>query len=803
MRVSEFWSEASQSVRSLIQRPTFSGLSVLLLSLSVAAVTAIFAVIDTAILRPLPYRDAEALHQLFSTEPVTRDSTQSLAVSAWQLELWRDQSRAFSGVEGYTPSNMKLLGLGDPQSINGAFVSAGLFDLLGWAPRVGRSFRRDEEAVTPTVAVISYGLWERNFGRDPRVVGRTLNMNDLPLVVVGILPEGFALFSQPADLFVPMAIGTSQHQVRTRTIAAYGRLKPGVTIEQGTADLVSINRTLAAEMPDDYRATGASVVPIREALYGAQRGGLIVLGIAVLVLVAIGAVNLLSLSLADSVARRSTILVRLALGARPRVIARHRLMDMVVLAVVASGIGLAVGWGVLAALRTIGPDTAVALGSVSGTVVIVAVLVAGTVGVVAALPTALLEARLRIVSSGGVAARSTSSREERLVRNVLLGSQATMAVILLVAAGLFGRNVRHLMARPTGLRPANVAVVEMTLSRQKYETKEARAQYVERLLEAVGAVPGVAAVATDQTRFRLNETMQSSVEVEGSPADLGLQQVTQIRHTTPALFDVLGIRLQRGRAISAQDRAETPLVAVVSESFARQYLGGAQQALGRRIRRKNAPWMEVVGIVDDVADAGLGVSLGPTMYVSYLQQNTPTARVSLLVRGRSAVTALFPSIRRAVQTVDVEQPIDAMDLVEQRLLRSAAQPRFQSLVSTLFAAAALGLVLAGIYAMTLFGVVRRTRELGVRSALGAAPGTLVRETLAQAMAPVVVGIVVGTAIAIPAARAMQQLLKEGLTSGDAPLFAALALAFATVAAAAAWIPARRSLRVPPSEALRA
>ncbi len=792
------------AMRALRRRPTFALLSIGLMALGVSAVTAIFAVVNATLLRPLPFKDASALYALSDVEPVNRDSTTEIVLSALQLVRWRAESRTFSDIEGYTPATMKLLGSGEPEPLNGAIVSAGLFDLLGWRPQIGRAFARGEEHTGNGVVMISDGLWKRRFAGDANIIGRAINVDDEPRTIVGVMPPGFSMLFQAADVWTPMLLNGEQLASRARMVAAVGRLKPGLTAAQAKADLLAINTQLASEHPDEYRFTGVKIVGLRESIFGAQRASLLVLLVAVMLLLAVATVNALSLSLADGLGRRTLTMTRLALGASPRRVAALRLTEMAIISIAAVVAGIGLGRAGLAALAAVSPDAVAGFGNITldPAVIAAAVLAGVLIGAVAAVPAAMSEARTTFEGLAGTVARSGAVGERRN-RELLMAAQVSLAVVLLIGAALFARNVKTLLARPTGFTSSGVTVVELTFSRTTYATKEQRAMYAQRLLDAVHTIPGVEAAATFQSRFVLNETMQTLFEIDGKPADPGVQQLANIRHTTPELLRALRIRLVQGRGFATTDRMGAPPVALVSTSFAKRYWGG-ENPVGKRLRRANnqAPWMEVVGIVDDVTDAGVGVDAAPTLYVSYFQQNTPTARPTIIVRATGSSSVLFPAIRKAIWSVDPNQTIDSITRLDDLLLRSAAQPRFAALVALLFAGSALLLVVGGIYAATLHSVLRRTRELGVRAALGAAPADLVGDAMRRSLRPVFAGLIVGLAVAIPAGGAMRRALADGMSVRDTPLLLAVVAGLALATAIAAFIPARRALAIPPALAMR-
>jgi len=405
------------------------------------------------------------------------------------------------------------------------------------------------------------------------------------------------------------------------------------------------------------------------------------------------------------------------------------------------------------------------------------------VGFGATFPVAIAEARVDIGAIAGAATKSAGGRSDRRLRHTLATIQVAVTVVLLSGAALLGRNFVRLMSTRPGFQSGGVAVVQLNISARDHATAESRAQYVDQLVQSVRRVPGVDAASTIQTRFVLNETMSTAVEIDGRPPTPGgVDQFAQIRHVMPDVFRVLQIRVVQGRGIDSTDRAHSRPVAVVSSAFARAYWPG-ENAIGKRLRRnsKTAPWLEVVGVVDDIMDAGVGVPIGPTMYVPYLQQNTPTARVTIIARTKGDPAALGRPIRRAIWAVSSAQAIDDVSALSTLMSRSAAQPRFQMLVVGTFGTSALLLVLAGIYALTLFGVLGRMRELGVRAALGATPSQIVGLAMRGSMVPVVTGAALGVLLAVPITKLMQRVVATRLELGDTVLLAGVVPGAAIVA----------------------
>jgi putative ABC transport system permease protein len=792
------------TLRALIRRRAYTGLALALISLATAAATATFAVVRATLWRDLPYREPDALANIYGAEPVNRDSTQRMASSAAMLVRWRENTRALAGVEGYSPVSVSLAGDGEPEALAGAAVSAGLFDLLGTTPTVGRSFRHDEEVAGSGVIVISDAVAQRRFGSARAALGKALLIDGAPMTVIGIMPPGFSLLFQGGDAWIPLDLSAAQQaRVALRMIVVYGRLRPGISMDQARSDIASIQRELAVSFPETYANTQIGVQPLREALFGNRRGTMLALLGSVSLILLIAVVNFANLTLADAISRRGLTMTRIALGASARSLIGARVRETVILATVSFAAAVPLAALVLAALTSITPDPLTPLGDryVDAATIAAGWLIALGVAVVGALPAIALEARTDVTGIAGSAARAGASRDGR-PQLVLSAAQAMITVVLIGVAITLTRDLGRLMSTPTGFVTENVVVARMNVLSRERTTVPARAQYADALVRSVNAVPGVVEASAIQTRFVLNETMQSAMDVEGFTPS-GARPASQIRHVMPNVFRVLGVRILAGRGIDSTDRAEARPVAVVSRAFAATYWPG-ESAIGKRIRRgaPGSPWLEVVGVVDDVADAGLGVPLGPTMYVPYLQQNTATARVTLVVKTRVAASTLTEPIRRAIWAVNPSQAIDDITPLTTLMARSAAQPRFRTAVVSVFGASAGTLVVAGVYAVTLFGVLSRRRELGVRAAMGASPRSLVFLAQRRGLHAVLIGGGAGALAMVPVTRLTSTLVGSPVQSGDLLMSLAGVLLLLAVAALAALLPAIGAARVSPTEAIR-
>ena len=796
----------TRTLRVLLRRRAYFGLMLALVALATTAASATFAIARATLWRDLPYRDPGALLNVFTTEPVNRDSTQMMASSAMMVSRWREASRTLTSVEGYTPVNVSFAGDGDPEAVSGGAVSAGLFDLLGTPPDVGRSFRRDEETPLSGVIIVSDGVARRRFGSPERALGKSLTVDGDPRTVIGVMPPGFSLLFQGGDAWIPLDLTPEQQaKVLLRNIAAYGRLRAGSSVDQARADLTVILRDLAAIAPNAYTATRVSTRPLREWLFGNRRPTMLVLVMAVGLVVLIAIVNVANLMLADVLSRRTQTKTRVALGARSSWLVGARAREMAVIGALGFAIAMPLSMVVLKALAAINPEPFIPLGSqwVDLAIISVSLLTALVIAFCGSLPATFIEARTRATDITAAIAHTTGSRSDRRVQLALGAVQSMVTVVLLSVAVLLGRDLVRLLATNTGFATDGVLVVRMNVLSRERSTVPQRAQYANDLVRNVSAVPGVVEASAIQTRFILNETMQSPIDVDGFVGAPGQRLFAQMRHVMPNVFRVLGVRVASGRGIDSTDRADSRMVAVVSSSFAKTYWPG-ESAIGKRVRRgaPGSPWLEVVGVVEDVMDAGLGVPIGPTLYVPYLQQNTATARVTLVVRARGVTSGFTDGVRRAVSAVNASQAIDDITPLTTLMSRTATQPRFRALVVGVFGASALLLVVAGVYAITLFSVLSRRREFGIRAAIGASPSRLTILATHASLAPVAIGGIAGALLAMPTASFARDIIQSRVNSGDLLLSFASVLILIAVAALAALVPARAAARVSPTEAIR-
>jgi len=802
-----------QSLRGLARRPLFNSLLFLLLTLGSTAFGTVFVLVNATALRPLPFRDADRLYNLSSLEPSGPNRTTQFASSAIQVGRWRETATAFDRMEAYTPTNPKLTGEGEPESLRGASVSTGLFDLMGATPAIGRVFLASEDVPGSDVVILSDGYWRRRFGADQGIIGRRIMIDDMPRTVVGVMRPTFTLFFREGDVFMPLAFNQQQLSSPTfRVLVTVAHLREGATPEQAAAQIRTANEQLAADYPRAYKSTQPLIVPARTQLLGQQRSTILLLLGAVMLLFLIASANAMNLTFADSIARRNATLTRLVLGASRQSIIRLRVTETVAVGLAAGITASALGGATLGLLKAINPAAFAGMGTVEfemSTVLLTLAMATIAAGAIA-LPVAAVEARGNFAELAGTAAKAVGNRADRRRRAALLTIQVAVTLMLVCGTTFLLRNVRSLLAASPGFEPDNVLVAAMTISSRTYPTPPEKANHVARILEAVRALPGVRSASTIQSRFVLAETMNAPFDVQEVPDPNGQSPLANIRHTAPDLVKTLGMRLVRGRAIDDSDRMDGPPVAMVNESFAKAYLPGVDP-VGKHMRRASpppGPWMEIVGVVEDVMDAGLGFAVGPAFYVSYLQQNTPSARVTLLVRTDREPAAQTRAVRDAIWSADRNQIIESVSTMDELLSNSAARPRFQALVTTFFSAVAFVLALVGIYIVTLHDVLNLSREFGVRAALGARTSDLLLLTLRGTLVPVAMGAVLGALGVVPVVMWMNRSLGggaglNGFLASDVPLLVAVTALLLGGAAIVALLAGRRVARIDPAISMRA
>ena len=800
------WQDVRYTARSFRRSPAFAAIAVVTLALGVGGTISIFSVVHSLLVRPLPFPGADRLVAVFATTPTTpRDSTSFLDFSDWQRH-----TRALTAIAAYRSERFNITGGGTPEPVRGLRASHELFAVLGVSPAIGRAFDRDEQHSASAVAVIGHGLWARRYGSDPQVVGKTILINEVSHIVIGVLPPGFQFPPFVAtDVIVPVPERPSRSTGYIRGIA---RLNAGTRLSVAQQELDAIARRLEDAFPDSNKGRGVTLVSLAEFAAGEVRLALLVLlGAAFLVLL-IGCANVGNLVLAKGIARQRELAVRRALGAGRGRLVRQLLTESVFLALVAAALGSVLAfWGSAFLARSLAqrfplPDIAF-----SWMLLLVAFALALLAGLLSGLPPALMVWRSGLNDALKQDSRSQSAGiRERRLGNLLIVGETALTVMLLIGAGLLVKSFVRLQQVDLGVNPRQALTANLVLSK-RYLDPERRELFVRRLLESVAGVPGVQDVAVHTDPPFLGGGSRETFTVEG-------QDDPQPGHGHAAGFDVvsgrffsaMGIPITRGRDFEEQDTATGPAVAIVNDTMARRIWPGGDP-IGKRMRlyydKDRQHWLSIVGVVREVRYRGRLMDPIPQVFVpsrQYPYKVLPYAQapfVALVVRTASKPAEMVAAVQAAVWAADKDQPVWDLQPMDQVLWEAAAAPRIYMALLGTFAAIALVIASAGIYGLSAYAVVRRRQELGIRLALGATPRQILALVLRHGMILNVVGAGLGLAGALALARLIAGFL-FGITATDTPTFLAVLLLFAAVALVATYLPARRAATIDPSLAFR-
>jgi putative ABC transport system permease protein len=792
--VAELRQDLAYALRYLRTNPGFALAAVLTLALGIGASTAIFGVANAVILRPLPFREPDQLIRIWETNP----TTDAFSTSDPNYLDWRARNRSFAELAAYRWNSMNLVGDGPPEQLTAIGVTHTLFPLLGVSPRIGRTFTADEDRPGgPRVVILSDRLWRRRFGGDRGVLGRTISLDGRPYTVIGILSRGLG-FATDADLWQPLAPDPGSNR-SNKTLGTVGRLRPGVTIETATADMRAIARQLGQQYPDANAEWGARIASFRDWLIGRElRDRVIALLFAVGLLLLMACVNVANLLIARASTREREIGLRAALGAGRWRITRQLLTESLTLAAIGAAAGVALAAAAMPVLRNAGGDAIPRLDEMSldWRVLSFALGASLITGLLFGLAPALHASRTGL---HGMLRSGTRVAGTSRLRSTLVVASIALAMLLLVGAGLVGSSFLRLMRVDTGFDAEHVLVALVSLPAERYPNNRIAAFHAEAM-RRVTAIPGVrAAGMINIAPFSGGNTAIPFTVAGRPPARPGEFLQAGWRSVTPGYFAALGLRLKRGRLLNEQDVERGPPVIVIADTMARRFWPG-EDPIGRQIRVAGGkdPFT-VVGVVNDVRAQTLQDEPAPVMYLSY--QQVTLRSMWLTVRAVGAPTSVAGAVQREIWAIDKTLPVANMQPLAQLMSEVAAQPRLTMLIFGLFASAALALAVIGVYGVVAYSVAQRTREIGVRLALGAQPSRIVRSIVRHGLTLAWLGIVIGLAGAYLLARFIEAIL-YGTEPTDVVTYGAVAVTLSLCAAAASLAPARRAARVDPVTALR-
>ncbi|MEY2561366.1 MAG: hypothetical protein QOG51_1781, partial [Verrucomicrobiota bacterium] len=792
------------ALRQLLKAPSFTAVAILTLALGIGACRAIFSVVNTVLLRPLDYPQPDRIVIIRETN---FPQFPEFSVSPPNYLDWEKQTKSYEYLAAYSGAGLNLTGEGEPQRLVGVKATAHYFDAYGVKPALGRMLLPEEDAPGKNhVVVLSYPFWQRVFGGTRDVVGKSIQLNGEPYTVVGVAPVGFGLTSK-VDAWTPMAFKPEETKNDARGghyINVVGRLRPGVTVAQARAELEVIAAQLAQQYPDSNKGWGIFLMPLQDYSVRDVKPVLYTLLGAVGCVLLIACANLANLLLARATARHREISIRAALGASRGRLVRQLLTESVVLSLCGGVAGLLLArWG-LDALLALAPTSLPRVTEIhldSG-VLIFSLALSILTGLLFGIAPAWLAARADVNEALKQGSRgSTEGGARGRLRSALVVIEVTFALMLLGGAGLLARSFMQLAHVDPGFIPENATLLRLSLPQKKYAMPEQQNAFADALLDRVKALPGVQFAGITHSMPLVSDYVLG-FNIEGRPAiapsDL---PSTNYYAVTPDYFRAMGIRLIRGRVFTAQDDAKAPRVAIINETMARQHFPN-EDPIGKRINITNGPdtWREIVGIVADIKQYGVDKATSAQSYEPFAQ--VPFSSLNVVIRTNGSPAALLGALRPAVYAVDKDQPIGTIRPLEEIMADSLARQRFAMTLLTVFSLVALVIAAVGIYGVMAYNVVQRTGEFGIRMALGAQQGDVLRLVLAQGGKLIGIGLVIGLAATLAASRAMGSMLFN--TSAQDPLtLSMITLLLGAVALIACLLPANRATKVNPIEALRA
>lgn len=784
------------AVRWLRRNPGFSVAALLVFALGIGAATATFTVIHAVILRPLAFKAPDRVIRIWSSP--TGRNLPFFSVSAPDVEDWRRRATTLAQVAAYDRQiPLTIRGEGAPEHVMSAKVSLRLFELLGVAPAFGRWFdaAEDEAGSGARVAVISHGLWQRRLGGRSDVIGQQLQLDDESWTIVGVMPPGFAIPNNPAEIWLPLQLVVDPAKRDSRSLRVLARLRDGVTVEQATAELTRIAAALAREHPQSNHTWTVTVRSLTETVVSETfRRALIVIGGAVGLVLLIACANVAGLLLSRSTARTREMAVRMAVGASRAALVRQLLTESMVLAAAGGSAGVLLAMWALDAVSALAAENVPRAGEIAvrPAVVFFALCATTASALLAGAMPALATSRSRLEAlrdreTGG--GRSTSR-----ARDLIVVGQVAVAMVLLVGAGLMMRSFQQLQRRDLGFTSENLLVVDIAPP-----TGVQRIAVYEGLAERIDALPGVARLALGTSLPFAGPNSANTVAIEGRTFAPGEAPDADFRAVSGSYFRVLGIPILRGRTFERGTADEAAVL--INQTAARQFFPG-EAAIGRRIRLGGAPWAIVVGVVGDARYLGLDDPRDDTRPMVYIPHHLAAARpLTIAVRTAVPPATLVSAIRSAIADEAPHQPITRAETMDAILAGVRGPQRFNTTLLAIFAWIALVLAAAGLWALMAHIVARRTHEIGVRVALGAKPRDVLRITVGRGLALAGVGIGLGLLTAGGLTRVLQRVLFE-VSPTDPATLVAVSVVFLVVAAAASVIPVRRALRIDPAQALR-
>jgi len=803
------WQDIRYALRSLAKAPGFTAVTLFTLALGIGANSAIFSVVNGVLIRPFPYLEPDRLVLIRETYGGGEEGS----VSGANMLDWQTRAHSFQSMAAWRGISVTLLGSGEPEEMPAALVSSDFFRTLGVPMLKGRGLVPGEDHGQGTVAIIGESLWRTRFGADPGILGRTLNLSGTPYTVVGVAPTALD-YPGRTQLYLPLGFGVGRANDRdSHSYDVVARLKPGATLPAAQLDMSAVARGLATEYSQTNTGRGAVVLSFADDMVGSIRPALLLMLGAVGFVLLIACANVANLFLARASSRTRELAVRAALGAGRRRLMQQAMAEAVVLSLLGGALGMLVATWSVDALLALHPRGIPRLSGieVDGRVLAFTLLVAFAVGALFGLVPALAAAHHDPAESFRGEGRGTSGRQGNRFRSGLVVTQVALALVLLVGAALLIVSVRRLAGVNPGFQPEHASTFQFSVPSAKYDGADAQRGFVSRVLAQLEAIPGVSHVGAVYFLPLGNGNTNGDVSIEGEPAAApGKERYAGYRIVMGDYLESMGIAVRRGRAIRPTDAGGQPLVAVVNQAFARAFFPG-QDPMGKRVTfgapDSTAEWRQIVGVVGDVHHDGLSAPAQPELYVPASQLSADfwtifvPLPISFVVRSSLPTTSLFPAIKAAVHDVDPEQAVSQLRPVSELVSDSVARYRFSMLLLTVFGALALIIAAVGVYGVMAYAVSQRTRELGIRLALGASRSSVQYLVLGRGLGMAAIGIGIGLAGALALTRLLVSQL-FGVSPTDPAVLAAAVGTLAAVSGVACFIPAFRATRVDPVITLR-
>src|SRR5262245_57569017 len=811
------WQDLRYGGRMLLKNPGFTLIAVATLSLGIGANTAIFSVANAILLRPLPYPHSDRVVTVWGANPKLNLGLDKIPNSPGQFIDYRDQSDVFEHIAAFNPGDLNLEGKGEPEKLGTTLVTADFFAVLGVKPALGRTFLREEDLPGHNrVVILSHSLWRRRFGGDPAIIGQAITLSGASYIVIGVMPPGFHYphgtdlpavlqFAAQTDVWAPVAFTPQQINLRYNwAYTVIARLRPDTTLRQARTQLSNI----AARNRRQYRQTDANfdviIVPMQDQIVGDFKSALLILlGAAGLVLL-IAYANVASLLLARAVDRQKEIAIRISLGARRLRIIRQLLTESALLSLIGGVLGFVLAFWGAKVIVALAPDNLPRIKEVSADMRVVSFTL------IVPLPPSMIcgpipawqASKHNLYDSLKEGTRGVSRRRHYL-REALVTAEVASALALLIGAGLMIRSVIRLYQVDAGFDPNHVLTAQLSLPSGRYPKVEQRMAFYQQVIARLKALPGVASVAGTSAIPLSGMEIGAGVLIEGRPQADSVDKLplSKSEAVTDDYFRTLGILLIQGRWFTEQDNKDAPAAVIINETFARRYLPG-EDPIGKRLKVGADPdesWQSIVGIVRDIKHRTLEEEPHPEVYTPYLQ--TSDWALGIVVRTTSDPRSLAAAVRQAIWAADREVPIFRFATMDEFVSDSVSGRRFNLTLLSIFAVIALSLAAIGIYGVTSYAVTQRTREIGIRMALGAQRGSVMTLIIRQGMTIILIGVSIGVITAAALARLMRGLLYE-VGAGDPLTYIFVTVLLSGVALLACYFPARSATRVDPMISIR-